>query len=530
MSVPAEIMDLYSQYDFIPDEIYRGWAEAGFPIGASLEWLMVPQGLANAYLTALGTDASAHMGAISSVAISEHEDIIRSPTLLGEMVTPVLRGKLRQVLLCCRIVVGVIRPPPEPAPAASAYPPTFAPNIIVQPPPAKEEPDPMLQVAVNDVARQGSEAKVTRMSNTEFQDARENYRKKEGDYPPYGQQPTIEQCTVFMMFIIKHCVLYMDFAIWVPNGDRALMRRHFTSRQLDSKGNFTYVEVYGPPNFREWTACWRVFAAACIMFDIVSSGMLTRYYNLIEELVNRCPDAWGVIYQADVRTRNEHFPRVLAEVLAHHAKKVAKGKGDQSGVDPSKPWDAVFRRICGKEEKSWWYDIIEIPFQSLVPGAAKVDKFIDGDVLVRPDAHSRGPAPGADVPAPPPPSAPSGYKLVKIGGSEDRRAQPDKRQQTGGNHPQSRNGVYITTRNGRPVCDGFNTGACRDCDSWGRCSKDQASAHQCHLCLMVGHGAHESNLCPKQGGGKGGGKPKAAPKTQGAPPRGGARGRKRNRP
>ena len=52
MSVPAEIVDLYSQYDFIPDEIYRGWAEAGFPIGASLEWLMVPQGLANAYLTA----------------------------------------------------------------------------------------------------------------------------------------------------------------------------------------------------------------------------------------------------------------------------------------------------------------------------------------------------------------------------------------------------------------------------------------------------------------------------------------------
>ena len=83
MSVPAEIMDLYSQYDFIPDEIYKSWAEAGFPIGASLEWLMVPQGLANAYLTALGTEASAHMGAISNVAISEHEDIIRSPTLLG---------------------------------------------------------------------------------------------------------------------------------------------------------------------------------------------------------------------------------------------------------------------------------------------------------------------------------------------------------------------------------------------------------------------------------------------------------------
>ena len=56
MAVPADIMALYSQYDFIPDEIYKSWSESGFPIGAILEWLMVPQGLANAYLTSLGTD------------------------------------------------------------------------------------------------------------------------------------------------------------------------------------------------------------------------------------------------------------------------------------------------------------------------------------------------------------------------------------------------------------------------------------------------------------------------------------------
>ena len=276
-SVPEEVKALYHQHDFVPDEIYNAWQASGFPIGAILEWLMIPAEVGNAYLSALGTDATAHMGAISSITISEHEDLIRGSTILEIPLTPVLRGKLRQVLLCCRIVVGVVRAPVEPAPAQAAYPPTFSPNIIVQAPPPREEPDPMLQVAVNDVARQGSEAKVTRMSNKEFQDAREFYKKREGDYPPYGQQPTIEQCTVFLMFIIKHCVLYMDFAIWVPNGDRALMRRHFTSRQLDAKGNFTYIEVYGPPNFREWTACWRVFVAACLMFDIVSSGMLTRY-------------------------------------------------------------------------------------------------------------------------------------------------------------------------------------------------------------------------------------------------------------
>ena len=113
------------------------------------------------------------------------------------------------------------------------------------------------------------------------------------------------------------------------------------------------------------------------MFDIVPSGMLTRYYNLIEELLNRCPDAWGVIYQADVRTRNEHFPRVLAEVLAHHARKEAKGKGDQSGSTlrslgtPCSVASVARRRNRGGMIPS------KFLFKVWCRGAAKVDKFID---------------------------------------------------------------------------------------------------------------------------------------------------------
>ena len=165
MSVPEEVKALYHQYDFIPDEVYNKWQDIGFPIGAIIERLFAPVALGNAYMSALGTDSTAHMGAISSITSSDHEDVIRAGGILGVPLTPASRGKLRQVLLCCRIVVGVIRVPVEPAPSQAPYPPTFSPNIIVQAPPAKEEPDPMLQVSVNDVARQGSEVKVTRMSN-----------------------------------------------------------------------------------------------------------------------------------------------------------------------------------------------------------------------------------------------------------------------------------------------------------------------------------------------------------------------------
>ena len=82
-NVPEEIKQLYHQYDFVPDEVYNGWQALGFPIGAILEWLMVPPEVGNAYLSTLGTDATAHVGAISSIAISEHEEIIRGRDVGG---------------------------------------------------------------------------------------------------------------------------------------------------------------------------------------------------------------------------------------------------------------------------------------------------------------------------------------------------------------------------------------------------------------------------------------------------------------
>ena len=159
------------------------------------------------------------------------------------------------------------------------------------------------------------------------------------------------------------------------------------SRVLDASGCFTYVEIYGPPNFREWMLCWRVFTAICIMFRVVSSGRLRRYADKIATYVNRCPDAWGVIYQADVRTRSEHFPRVLEKATEYHAKAVARNW--DSEFLPDKPWKEVFRRVLD-DESDWWYELIEIPFQSIIPGAAKPSRFIGTDAVTRAENLGHG--------------------------------------------------------------------------------------------------------------------------------------------
>ena len=116
------------------------------------------------------------------------------------------------------------------------------PQVVVQAV-APPEVDPTELVNLNDVVRQGSEMKVPRMSEEDFQAARKVYRAAEGEYPEAGEQPTIEQCSAFLALMKKFKSIGVDFAIFVPHGDRFMQKRHFTSRQLDSAGHFTHVEV-----------------------------------------------------------------------------------------------------------------------------------------------------------------------------------------------------------------------------------------------------------------------------------------------
>ena len=78
------------------------------------------------------------------------------------------------------------------------------------------------------------------------------------------------------------------------------------------------------------------FNTLAIMDDVLCGGNLRQYNAKIAEYVNRCPDAWGVVYQADVRTRSEHAPRVLDKCIEQHAK--ALRRGWDTSFDPARPW------------------------------------------------------------------------------------------------------------------------------------------------------------------------------------------------
>ena len=108
-------LHFYEQFDFIPDAIYSGWAEGGYTLGQIFEWLLIPVQIAAAVLTSVGTTVTSHVSELAHVSIQDYEAIIGSGDLMGQVITPVMRGKLRQVLLSARIIVGVTRAPDPPA-------------------------------------------------------------------------------------------------------------------------------------------------------------------------------------------------------------------------------------------------------------------------------------------------------------------------------------------------------------------------------------------------------------------------------
>ena len=80
-----------------------------------------------------------------------------------------------------------------------------------------------------------------------------------------------------------------------------------------------------------------VLEAMGIMFDVVPGGPVRGYAEMLGELDARYPDAWGLMYQTDVRTRNEILPRVKANCIARHARAMAKVPLARAALIPNAP-------------------------------------------------------------------------------------------------------------------------------------------------------------------------------------------------
>ena len=119
------------------------------------------------------------------------------------------------------------------------------------------------------------------MPDKQYQDGLDRYKRVEGIECPVEKRPTIEQASAFLEVLRKKDSIYGDYAILVPHGDRALMRRHFTSRVMTSTGEWQTMEVYGPPCYKDWLDCHHIFTSLIICsmwFLVVPSGGMEKWW------------------------------------------------------------------------------------------------------------------------------------------------------------------------------------------------------------------------------------------------------------
>ena len=91
-------------------------------------------------------------------------------------------------------------------------------------------------------------------------------------------------------------------------------------------GSIHNVEIKGPPTFESWQQCFAVFRTACIFLDLADLGTIIMYEKLIARYHSRYgPVAWLIIYQADVRTRAELWPRMRLRLETAHTVAIAGG-------------------------------------------------------------------------------------------------------------------------------------------------------------------------------------------------------------
>ena len=164
--------------------------------------------------------------------------------------------------------------------------------------------------------------------------------------------------------------------------------------------------------------------------------------------------------------------------------------GKTAGFNESRPWDYVWRALSNDSE--YWRE-----------------QFIEPATLILAHVKSLSSTLGGDAPVQ---AANLGQSQVRTSPIETQTssrsralARPVVRR-----HEIGDDGLHTVNRNGRLLCQGFQTGECKAIlpGTSMVCAKDDLRNHQCAKCLQPGHGAHacrnEPARMPK--GGKSAGK------------------------
>jgi hypothetical protein len=287
---------------------------------------------------------------------------------------------------------------------------------------------------------------------------------------------TIEQLTAMRHVLDSGRAPYADFSVWGPHGVRIQKRNAPSGAAMDTKGIMHDIEMYGPPTLEAWLQSYGVLETAFIMMDTVSRPNLAAYKKLIMRLgAQYGPKVWHLLYQADVRCRQELMEATQMELFVDY--NTALALNQPTTFQPSRPWDSVWAAVL--KNSDWWKIQFETPALLVLTHTANLDSMVEGDAQVASGANSShqghaGPATASQVGKPRKAGKPKPVGPQKVG----------------------QDGNMASNRKGKQLCQGFQNGSCRNSiGTTNVCVVDGVSMHQCARCLATDHGCQWPKEC-----------------------------------
>eukprot|EP00435_Cladocopium_sp_Y103_P060710 s216_g22.t1 len=338
------------------------------------------------------------------------------------------------------------------------------------PPPAAQPaslPGAARKVKNNQVLDQTDEAEIPELGQADIDLHFKALKRIKGGPVRPEAEPSPDQISAMKVRVLQlNMAPYADFGIFVSHQRRFSKTLKFLNHLLQPDGSFRAVEVPGPPSYDDWESSWQVFANTLLtlevkldqdMVPVVSLSALDEYKDAFRDLVRNYGESWHLCVTAEDRCRSEHFARLRRELEEKYQKGLAPS------FEPARPWDEVFR-TAARDREYWDRHVREPALLFRTSGKRKEQPGGTGSLTDR----------ARDSPAKKTrPSQKERLKrqLAKLKGQGDLTGQMTPKGGKGGEkgRGQKRDGKgrYLTDKQGRPICFGYNNGECQASETEG---------------------------------------------------------------
>ena len=164
-------------------------------------------------------------------------------------------------------------------------------------------------------------------------------------------------------------------------------------------GVFVEIELKGPPSFEFWSPSWRVFQCGMISAAEAIPPVLIAYRTMIKGFnITYGEKCWPLLYQTDVRFRQEYLPELLHKETKKLDASIRDGSWKEGiGLDADRPWNHCFGILHTPEVKMWWQENFKEHAFFISVGARNVTQYLSGDASVCSSSSNHLPSVGIDA-------------------------------------------------------------------------------------------------------------------------------------